>query len=96
MYIDVAILAILLIAVVFIFRRFSSFIYSICLIDIFLRIINFAATHIPIEGVSNYVAVNFPNSVANIIEKYTNGVVEDVLDLSAEDEGLVQKALIGE
>ena len=57
MYIDVIILLVLLLLSIFIFRKFSSFIYSIALIDIFLRIIYYIATHLPINlgDVTNYI-----------------------------------------
>jgi hypothetical protein len=81
MYIDVIILLVLLLLSIFIFRKFSSFIYSIALIDIFLRIIYYIATHLPINlgDVTNYIITYFPKSIADIISKYTNGIVCDLL-----------------
>ena len=81
MYIDVIILLVLLLLSIFIFRKFSSFIYSIALIDIFLRIVFYIATHLPIYlgDVTNYILDYFPQSIAAIIQKYTNGIVCDML-----------------
>ena len=79
MYIDIVIIVLLLIAVVFVFRRFSSFVYALCLIDIFLRIVDFIARHLPVAGITDYLDKYFPNSIGFIIEKYTNGIVEDIL-----------------
>ena len=79
MYVDLVIIVLLLIAVVFVFRRFSSFVYAICLIDIFLRIIDYVARHIPVTGISEYLDKYFPSSIGFMITKYTNGIVADIL-----------------
>ena len=41
MYIDVIVLLVLLGVVIFLFRKFSSFVYAVAIIDIFLRILTF-------------------------------------------------------
>ena len=79
MYVDIIILILLLIAVVFVFKRFSSFVYAVALIDIFLRIVDFVARHLPIQGVTDYLDKYFPSSISYMIDKYTNGIVEDIL-----------------
>ena len=79
MYIDVIILVLLLIVVVFVFRRFSSFVYSIAIIDIFLRIITYIGTHVPVPELHALIEKYFPASIPAIIDNYTNGILSDIL-----------------
>ena len=45
MYIDLIVFIILVAAVIFFFRRFSSFVYLVCALDIFFRLLHFLADH---------------------------------------------------
>jgi len=64
---------------VLIFKRVSSFVYFIAIVDIFLRIIAFLASYVPIVEVRNFFANYFPNSVSGIISTYSSGIFETVL-----------------
>ncbi len=79
MYIDLIIIIVLLLLVLFVFRRFSSFVYSMAIIDIFLRLLNYICTHLPFEAVKTYVENYFPKDIGAIIGKYTSGIFCDVL-----------------
>ncbi len=81
MYIDLIILLILLIIVVMFFKRFSSFVFFIAIVDIFLRILAFIKHNIPARDVAALIGKYLPESVFDIINKYTSnmGIVNDIL-----------------
>lgn len=77
---DVIVIILVLVAVaVMIFRKFSSVVYYVCLVDIFLRILAFLSDNIPIKFLSNFINTYFPRSVNHIIEIYTSGIFTTVL-----------------
>ena len=78
MYIDVAILLIVLVIVVFFFRKFSSFVYAVAIIDIFLRILTFLKYN-TVPELKALVGAYFPESIAGIIAKYSNGIFYTIL-----------------
>ncbi len=75
----VIIMAIIGVIVFFFKRTFSGFVYSVGMVDIFLRILAFLK--VQLLGGEVYAFVNrwFPESIPAIISKYTNGVLETVL-----------------
>ena len=75
MYIDLIILLVLLIAVIVVFRRFSSFVYAMAIVDIFLRIMYFLRVKVPLKELEKI----FPSNITEILDKYTDGVLLDVL-----------------
>lgn len=80
MYIDLIVLIILILVVVMFFKRFSSFVFFMAIIDIFLRIMTFIKNNIGISDISNIIGKYLPESIIHIIHKYTNGIVSTVLD----------------
>ena len=50
MYIDLIILILLILLVVMFFKRFSSFVFAMAIIDIFLRILSFIKNNSPMEN----------------------------------------------
>lgn len=77
---DIIVIIIVLLAVaVMIFKKFSSFVYYVVIIDIFLRLLAFLAAHLPITIIANFLGSYFPNSVADIIRLYSSGIFETVL-----------------
>lgn len=77
MPVDLIIVVVLLILVIFIFRQFSSIIYSIVMIDLFFRIVDYIVDKFP--GMSELDRA-LPDSIPTIMAKYTNGVLYDVLE----------------
>ena len=75
MYIDLIIVLVLLILVVFFYRRFSSFVYSVAIIDIFLRILDYLIVNVPLKDLGEI----FPASIPSILAKYTEGALFDIL-----------------
>ena len=78
----VIILLIIGIIVFFVKRTFSGFVYSIGMLDILLRIIAFLNSNLfnRLSGeVYSFFATYFPTSFPNMIYKYTNGSLAEVL-----------------
>lgn len=75
MYIDVIVIGILLLAVILLFRKFSSFVYAVAIIDIALRILCFLKVKVPLKELGKI----FPESIPAIFEKYTSDIVLDLL-----------------
>ena len=79
MYIDLIILAVLIVLVIFIFRRFDSFVYLIAIIEIFLRILTFIKNNIGLNDVAGLIDKYFPENFFDIINKYVNGTINIIL-----------------
>jgi len=78
MYIDVIIVLILLGVVIFWFRKFSSFVYSVAIIDIFLRILTFIRDN-SVPELKSLISKYFPESIPAIIAKYSDGIFYTIL-----------------
>lgn len=72
MYIDLIVLVVLLILVVMYFNRFHSFVFFIAIVDIFLRIACFIKDNIPLRDVASIIGKYLPESMMDIINKYTS------------------------
>ena len=79
MYIDLIVIVVLLLIAVICFRRFSSFIYSFAIIDIFFRILNFIQNNLPVKEIQRFIGKYFPNSIETVIRTYSSGIIETVL-----------------
>ena len=80
MYVDVIIVLILLAVVIFLFRRFSSFVYAVAIIDIFLRILTFIRDN-SVPELKSLIGKYFPESIAAIICNYYSGILYTILIL---------------
>ena len=60
MYIDLIVLVVLILLVILFFKRFSSFVFSIAIIDMFLRIITFIKYNIGLPDVSAVIGKYIP------------------------------------
>ena len=85
MYIDLILFIVLVIAVVFFFRRFSSFVYLVCSVDILFRLLHFLADHIGVADIS---------SLININESYASKInsIQGAIDIAPDNDSL-KKAL---
>ena len=79
MYIDLIVLAVLILLVIFVFRRFDSFVYLMAIIEIFLRILTFVKNNIGLKDVAGIIDKYLPENIFSIIDKYTNGGVNTIL-----------------
>lgn len=75
MYIDLIVLLVVIIAVILFFRSFSSFVYAVASVDIFLRILAFIKNNIGLPDVAALIDKYLPESIPAIIGSYTNGIV---------------------
>lgn len=72
---DLIIILLLVILTIIFFRRFSNVVYAICIIDIFLRILNRLDLLLGIPEYSNLVNKYFHDSILDIIVSYTSGII---------------------
>lgn len=79
MYIDLIVLIILILVVVMFFKRFSSFVFFMAIVDIFLRILTFIKNNIGLRDVSALISKYVPDSVFGIIDKYVDGTINIIL-----------------
>lgn len=80
MYIDLIILALVILIVVMFFKRFSSFVFLIAITETFLRILDFVKDNIGVRDVSRIIGKYFPSNMFEIISNYTNGTLTLVLN----------------
>ena len=81
MYIDLVIFILLIIAVVFFFRRFSSFVYLVCAVDILFRLLHFLADHMGVAELTSLINKYIPGSVVSMIGNYvgTTGIIYTIV-----------------
>ncbi len=79
MYIDLVILIALIVIVVMFFKRFSSFVFFMAIIDILLRILTFIKNNIGLPDVSALIGKYVPSSMFGIIDKYATGTINIIL-----------------
>lgn len=68
---DLFIIAVLLVIVLIIFKRFNSFVYAVAIVDIFLRIVRFIAINSPFDEINAFLLKYFKSDlieVFNIVE----------------------------
>jgi hypothetical protein len=76
---DLVILIVILTVIVLVFKRFSSFVYFVAIIDILLKILTFIKYNLNIAEVSNFIATYFPESIPDILGKYSSGIFYTLL-----------------
>ncbi len=76
---DLIVLIVLIALIIFFFKSFPSFVYGVASIDIFLRILDFVRLNLDIPEISKLIAEYLPRNVPHVINKYTNGVLCDVI-----------------
>ena len=81
MYVDLIILVLLIIAVIFFFRSFSSFVYLIVSLDILYRLLHFISNNLKVEELSALIDKYVPENIVDLISNYigTNGIFYTIL-----------------
>ena len=81
MYIDLILFILLIVAVVFFFRRFSSFVYLVCAVDILFRLLHFIADNVKVAELTSLINKYIPGSVIDMLGKYigTGGIIYVIL-----------------
>ena len=80
MYIDLIVLILLIFVVIMFFKNYQSFVFLMAIIDIFLRILSFIKNNIGLPDVSYIIGKYFPDSIFDIINTYTNGIVSTIIE----------------
>lgn len=76
---DLVILVVLMGIVVFVFKQFSSFVYFMAIVDIFLRIVAFIKVNIGIPELASFLDAYIPVSIPAIINNYSTGIFNTLL-----------------
>lgn len=61
------------------FKNLKSLVYGIAIIEIFLRIMSFVKSNIGIPKISEIISKYLPNSIPDIISKYSSGLIYTIL-----------------
>lgn len=75
---DLIIFAIIVILVVCFFRKFSSFIYIVGIIDLVLRTLTLIDANINWPSANTFIEKYIPNSIEAIITNNTTGIITDI------------------
>jgi len=81
MYIDLIVFVILIILVIYFFRRFSSFVYLVCAVDILFRLLHFLGDNLKLEDVNALIDKYIPTDVVGMISNYfgTSGILYTII-----------------
>lgn len=75
---DIVIIFVILLIVALVFKKASNVFIFFGLIDIFLRILDYIGKN-TINEVNNFINKIFPDSIPAIIDRYSTGVLENIL-----------------
>ena len=78
-YLDIIIIAGLIILVVIFFRNFRNVLYLLGIIEVGLRLIRFVANNIGANDISRFLIKTFPSSMFSIIDNYSSGILNTIL-----------------
>lgn len=76
---DLIIIILLIVLTIIFFRKLSNVVYVICILDIFLRILNQIDILIKVPEFSNLVNKYFHDSMLHIINSYSSGIINTIL-----------------
>lgn len=79
MYLDLIIIIVLIALAVLLFRKFSSFVYAVAIIDIFLRIMTFIKNNVPVPPLKSFIGTYFPSSIEGVINSYSSGIINTII-----------------
>ncbi|GEM_PF-1536096 len=75
----IIIILVILILILLFKRTFSSAIYAIVIVDIFLRLVDFLSSHIKFTGELGNFFNKIPSSINGVIVSNTSGVFTEIL-----------------
>ena len=70
MYFDLVILILIILAVIFFFKRFSSFVYMMCSLDILYRLLHFIAHNVKVPELKALITKYVPTDLVNLFSNY--------------------------
>lgn len=75
---DLVIFLILIVLVVIVFRDVKFVVYLIGILEIFFRIVHYLGDNLPFININPFVNKYIPDSVFDIVNAYTIGIVQDI------------------
>lgn len=81
MYVDLIVFLVLVIFVIFFFRRFSSFVYLVVSLDILYRLLHFIANNVKVDELTSLINKYVPTDVVGLVSNYigTKGIFYTLL-----------------
>lgn len=81
MYIDLIVFVLLIILVVYFFKRFSSFVYLVCAIDLVFRLLHFLGDNLGVPELEALISKYVPTDVVGMISNYfgTSGILYSII-----------------
>lgn len=79
MYLDLIVVLIVIIFGLIKYKRFSSYVYLFCFVDMFFRILTFINNNLNLGGIESFINTYIPESLYSVIIKYTSDIVETCL-----------------
>ena len=76
---ELILLFVILVLVIIFFRNTKSLIYALGIVEIFLHIMTFIKHHLDVPEVTRLIDKYIPESILNILAKYSNGLFYDLL-----------------
>ena len=76
---DLIIIVILMVLVLIFFRRFSSFVYFIGILDILFRLITFIKIELTTGALFNFLNKYIPTSIPGVLGSYSAGLLYTIL-----------------
>jgi len=76
---DLVILIVLIVIVVCAYKDIKFVTYLLGILEIFFRIMHYLGDNLPIIRINPVVDVYFPTSLFSVINKYTSGIINDLL-----------------
>ena len=77
---DAVIVLVIICFIVFFFKRtFSGFVYAVGATDILFRLLCFLRVSLFSKEISDFIGKYFPSSIPAVIDRYTDGLLYDIL-----------------
>lgn|SRR5574344_894332 len=76
---DLIILLGLIVVVVVVYRDIKFVVYLLGILEIFFRLVHYLGDNIPVVRINPFVDIYIPKSIFSIINKYTVGIVGDIM-----------------
>lgn len=76
---DLIVIIALMVLVLIFFRRFSSFVYFIAILDILFRLITFIKLELTSGAIYNFISSYIPESIPSVLGHYSSGLLYTIL-----------------
>lgn len=76
---DLVILLLFIVIVIFLYKDVKFVVYLLAILEIFFRLMHYLGDNLPFININPFVNKYIPVSMLSVVEKYTNGVVCDLV-----------------